>query len=222
MYFIIKIVSIFLLTISFTFAEDEIGVEGFEALFLKIASEAFFSEYEDEKNITYTNRDKIKEIEEKLKVLYKVTKELKDEIKETKELKKQLSSLLSEFSPATLGEIEKIDNIEKENLELQNLKLELKNLKDKIATISKKEIVKSEKVSKKEVKKNQESYEVKKLRLISSSAKVRKTPFINSTAIKLLNRDDIVEIESCDKFGWCKIKKEEAYIEKYLFLEIKN
>ena len=182
------ILSLFLFN-KIIFANEDV-IEGFEALFLKIASEAFFSEYEDEKNTTYINRDKIKNVEKKLQILYQKMEEFQEELVEIKNLKKQLQVILNDFSPTTT--IIKKFKIEKFH---------------KTETLKTKDVNITKKVEK-----------INKLRLISSSAKVRNFPFLNSEVTRVLKRDEIIIIDNCDSFGWCKIKDKEEYIQKYLFL----
>ncbi len=208
-----RVILLFCLIFNLTFA-NSFPVEGFEALFLKIASESFFSEFERDKNMTVSNKDKLKEVDEKLKILYKTTRELKEDIKEVRELKAKLTSFLSEVSMSPLGTIEKKQNEQiKSNIEVEELKMEilmLKNQLENFSTTPKKDVNNSNYTI--------ESSEVKKLTANSKTINVRAKPSRKSKIMRVLKRGEIIQIESCNKYGWCKIQGKDEFIEKYLFL----
>lgn len=52
-------------------------------------------------------------------------------------------------------------------------------------------------------------------------AAVRARPSRRASELWLLERDQLVTLEKCNRLGWCKIAGEEAYVAKFQFVEIK-
>ena len=44
---------------------------------------------------------------------------------------------------------------------------------------------------------------------------IKKRPFQNGAIVRYLYQNDIVDIESCDRYGWCKLQDKEEYIPKF-------
>jgi hypothetical protein len=61
----------------------------------------------------------------------------------------------------------------------------------------------------------------KKIRVIGQKVYLREKPYSNAKIISTLNYNQIVFIESCNKYNWCKIKDKEEYIAEY-FLDKKS
>lgn len=216
---------VFLITLNLkAISDSNISSLGFEALFLKIASESFFSEYEANKELLYLNQDKIERLEynfeqinEYLKRLSTIKQKLNSEYEDMKKLKSSLISIVKELSK------DEIDLNLLNNSEMESLKLEIESLKSQIQTLKslKQEPLSIERedniIYKRE---SQESNSTTKLKLISKSANIRETPFLTSEVLDTLNRDEIIVVDRCDKYGWCKLRDRDGYIPKYLFLEI--
>ena len=79
-----KIFILILLLSQISFAGE--ALSGLEAIFLKISSKLFFVDYENEKNITNSNKNNIEEINRKLLILDKNMKQLNSEIIEVKKI----------------------------------------------------------------------------------------------------------------------------------------
>jgi ribosomal protein L4 len=48
-----------------------------------------------------------------------------------------------------------------------------------------------------------------------SKASLKNSPYQNGKVIKYVYQDDILYLDGCDKYGWCKIKDKKEYIPKF-------
>ena len=93
-----------------------------------------------------------------------------------------------------------IDNTQNKDIEI--LKLENEKLKSYIQKLEKKKkITKS----------------IKKIiaKIYAKKVSTKKIPFQNGEIVRYLYLNDIIKIENCDKYGWCKLQDKEEYIPKF-------
>ncbi len=89
-----------------------------------------------------------------------------------------------------------------QNKDITNLKLENEKLKLYIQKLE----------NKNKVTKSIEKIVVK---INVQKVSTRKIPFQNGEIIRYLYLNDIIKIENCDKYGWCKLQDKEEYIPKF-------
>lgn len=182
------------------FSQDEIETtDALDLLLLKIVSQAFMSDYENEKNLTRKNSEAIKSLESAIRELNKKIEELKTLIG-----KEKIASIGSETITSS-------NNISSEEARL--LKSEIDALKTLLLRLISE---KKDSVDKKREIKDEEIVNLK-LELIAKVAQVKKEPSIKSNSIKSLQRGAIISVSNCNKYGWCKLKDEDGYVAKYLF-----
>lgn len=58
-------------------------------------------------------------------------------------------------------------------------------------------------------------------RVLVDELNIKSEPYYDSNILYVLKRNDIVNIEYCDTFNWCKLKNESSFIPKHL-LKIYN
>jgi len=51
--------------------------------------------------------------------------------------------------------------------------------------------------------------------VIHQKASIKNIPYQNGKIVRYVYWHDILEIQSCDKYGWCKLKDRNEYIPKY-------
>lgn len=203
--------------------DENLNSLGFEALFLKIASEAFFSEYEDGKSVTYSNQKRVQKLEKSLKdiqtflsKLSEMKQQLDREAEDLKRTKQQLFSILKELSSSEKSPNIEVNNLFKRDEDITYLKKEIDNLKNML-DLMRKNIKKEKKISSKTPPKIETIFKDEKLKVIAQSANIRLEPFLDSNISGELKQNSIIEIESCDRYGWCKLKNSEGFVAKYLF-----
>lgn len=151
--------------------------------------------------------------------------------KDVKELKEKVEVILNELykNKNLLSQKTKSEEAEpKQNEEIALLKEEIVLLKKEIALLKGPQAAKTE-VSKKEPNKtevkNEEKTEVEKevipanstkMTIASNKINVYEKPTPDSKVIGNMEKNDVVYIESCNDFGWCKVANKEAYIKKFL------
>lgn len=91
--------------------------------------------------------------------------------------------------------------------EIKSLRLEIDFLKEEIKKLS----IGTHKSSK--IDKN---HRMLTARVVVDELNVKIKPYHKATALYTLKRNNIISIEYCDSFDWCKIENENAFIPKYL------
>lgn len=177
--------------------ENVVKTSELELFLFKIGFESLLNDVKITKDKTSLNEREIGTINEKIELimaeLYKNNRVLLNDSSENSlnnsETKKQLNSLRSE--------------IEYLKEEIQNLKKKEKKetFKDNSA-LKVKEIIKITKANEKKV--------------ASSIANIYAKPFNEAKVLRKLKRNDLIFIESCNKFGWCKLENKEEFIKSFL------
>jgi len=183
------------------------------AFFQHILSKAFAVEFENEKNITRENRAKIAQVQADFEQL---KDELKAILKESlgKEGAKINQALQNGDINALLPVIEKINSeleLLKNSLEMMKKNSEdIKNLAERIAKLE---------GSKERIRESVKSGSEGIYYLNAPKALIYSTPTISSDAIGELSNGAEISFESCDKYGWCKLKGRDGFVARFLFLK---
>lgn len=198
----LKYIFLLLLSLNILNAEEDVVKTSELELFLfKVGFESLLKDVDITKDKSSLNEKEIKTINEKIELimseLYKDKRILLNNSEDTKSPvlnKDELINLKQEIL-FLKEEVQKLK-------ETQNVKV-LKEEK-KILIIKPKEI---------EIKKESNT---KQMRVVSDIANVYDNAFPKSNIIKKLKRDDLISIESCDSFGWCKLSSKKEYIKRFL------
>ncbi len=180
-----------------------------------LTSESFMTEFDFEKNKTRMNEQSIIELNSKIeKVIENFSIALTELSKNQQELAKKD------------GEIGKLknENVANPNIASQN-SMKIERLEQEITAIKSMLLELKNRERKSELKINTDTKKpTENITSVSSSktmyvgvdeAPVKQTPSDDSKTLKILRKDSRVFIESCDRFKWCKLKNEEAYIAGY-------
>ena len=199
-----KKVFIFIFLSIFIYANEDI--EELETIFLKIGVEAFLKDFENEKNITANQQQMIDFLSSKV---YEHEIELKklseNENQKENRVNKNNNFLVVEKNNVNLKDLyKKIDKMEKEI-----------NFYKKLALSNEKKIISLNKPKQNNIINDNIIYN-KKTFVNKDNTSIRSTPFISGKVLRIVNKNSFVDIEKCDKYGWCKLKNEDAYIAKYL------
>lgn len=186
-----KILLVILFTFTISSSNDNVVKTSELELFLfKIGFQSLLTDVEINKDKTKLNEDEIANINQKIELimteLYKNNRVLIDD---SNEMKKVESS---------------------ENRDLKTIQEEIISLKNEIELLKNKIYISPEKNTTEINLSNNE-------RVVNSdSVFIYLKPNQNSKTLKKLDKDSTVLIESCDKYGWCKLSNKEEYIKEFL------
>ncbi len=160
-----------------------------EMFLFKIGFTALVNDFENEKNITNLNSNDIKEL--KANVKYILSQMNKNKLLEN-------NSLVVDTKNSDNSELLKEIEILRNDLALLKSNINKKN----IPQVIKKQIITIDKGTQLTSKRD--------------GVNIRIAPLPNSRVIKQLSLGQSVEIEFCNKFGWCKVKNINGYVAKFL------
>ncbi len=160
-----------------------------EMFLFKIGFTSLLNDFQKEKNITKLNTNNINELQENVKYI----------------LNQMNKNKLVENN--NLAVVKKNHDNNKLLKEIEILRNELTSLK---SNINKKNIP--------QVITKPSTIINKNIKLTSKrdGVNIRISPLPNSKVIKQLSLGESVKIESCNKFGWCKVKDVNGYVAKFL------
>jgi hypothetical protein len=167
-----------------------------EMFLFKIGYTALINDFDNEKNNTKLNTIDIMKLKKDIKYIL-------ENMDKDGPIKK--SNLL-----VIKNDENKSDKLQKE---INNLKNEIKSLKIYIDTKI------NSNIKKKVILKQTTTYgdnSSKEMNINGSNVNVRDMPFLYGKVVGVLQYNDKVSIELCNKYGWCKIKGKNHYIAKYL------
>lgn len=202
------------------------GMSPMEMLLFKIGFTALVEEFEQEKNITLSNSERIATLEKNFELLVKFMEMTRGELLKDKDIqvkpgnsygiynteamKKELSAILNAYK-------KEIDH--SRDAELQRLRSEVAALKRDIRAIVRNT---SAQVEEKPRAQTREQTDGKagsnRFRVVVDEMNIRQKRSAASQSIGKLKRDDTVIFDSCDQYGWCTLKGREGFVPKYLFL----
>jgi len=184
---------LFILVLSFNslFAnESVVKTTELELFLFKVGFESLLKDVSITKDKSSLNTNEIEKINEKIELimneLYKDKRVLLNDSKE------------NQSSNINQNELNTLKN------EIAFLKEEINKLKEKKETKVKVLTIKKEKLNS------------NKMRVVSNIANIYNNPFSEANIVKTHKRNDLIDIEYCDKFGWCKISDNKYYVKKYL------
>ena len=139
-------------------------------------------------------------------------------------IKMGITSLTKDFELEKENILQNTNDIEELKKQVQyllqeNMKLKLQvketGIGDENISIQK-EVKKTPKKQLKQISyKNSDDSILRKAVISLTSASIIETPYPNSKTIAILNKDDLIKIRSCDKYGWCKLYERDGYIAMY-------
>jgi len=165
-----------------------------ELFLFKIGFEPLLKDVSKNKNKTQLNEDEIIILKNKINfIVEKMNKEENPFIKEEKNILNSDKDELNQLK-----------------LEISFLKSEILKLKDKKIknNISKKENIKE--------KSDDNQNFIQNALTMKNYSNIKEYPSENSRTLRKVERYTPLNIERCDKFGWCKILGQQEYIAKYL------
>lgn len=189
--------------------------------FLEIlTSEAFQAEFDFEKNRTRENSKGIESLTHDIEILAQnfsiAMLELSKRVDEIERANKE--SKIQESTDTVFVE-EKIENSEKSKeleLKIDSLAKSIEGLKELVEI--NRELLNGE-LKLKNIESSKTSNNIT-FKLISKRALIKLEPTTQSKNIGEIERDEVVEIEYCNRFKWCKLANRDGYVAKYLFIEI--
>jgi len=198
-----KILLILTILKVFIFANDDLNQTSLDMFLFKIGFTSLASEVEDQKKILSQNTSAIKKLQQQIDLLSDTNS------------KNKLSSNLNLNNQKSKNTI---NNLNKEIILLQSrLKNVLNNNKIKKIINEKPIILVKEKKKKVLIKKKSnfvQKLPYKYAKVKYDNLKVHNKAQSNSKITKLLDKNTLIKIAYCNKFLWCKIYKEQAYVAK--------
>lgn len=192
-----KILISFILCLNIMLAEQEntniVKTSELELFLFKIGFESLLKDVDNTKSKTNLNEEELKKLNSKIEIIM-------DEIyKDKRVLKSDNSSVV-------------IQNTTNNN-ELVELKKEIELLKTQMNELKKSRlVVKEEKNKSNKIKEDKNNI----YKVSATLVNLRDKATSNSNIVGVLTEGTLVTIDSCDKFGWCKLKGEDKYISKFL------
>lgn len=187
-----KLILSFLLALNILVAQENNTVKTSELeLFLfKIGFESLLKDVEITKDKSNLNEEELKKLNDKVELI------MNEIYKDKRVLKVENSSIQT---PVNNEEIIKL----KEEVAL--LKEQMKSLKNDLS------VKKIEPINQNE----QEINKASNATVTALKGYIRVKPISSSQVLRVANQNESLDIESCDRFGWCKIRGEKAYIAKF-------
>ena len=204
-----KILLILTILKVFIFANDDLNQTSLDMFLFKIGFTSLTSEVEEQKKILDQNTIAIKKLQQQIDLLSDTNS------------KNKLSTGLNLNNQKSKNTI---NNLNKEIILLQSRLKNVLNDNKIQKIINEKPIIlvkekKKKVLIKKEHKVKKKSNFIQKLpykyaKVKYDNLKVHNKAQSNSKITKLLDKNTLIKIEYCNKFLWCKIYKEQAYVAK--------
>lgn len=194
-----KIILGCILCIGLLFAQESenknvVKTSELELFLFKIGFESLLKDVEITKDKSNLNEEELKKLNDKVELIMN-------------EIYKDKRVLKSDNKAVVI-------NQQVDNREIESLKNEIEFLKSEIKSLKTTSIKQETKISQNSLP--IESKEGNITQIIVDDANVRDNPSLKGNIIEVLKKNQKIEIESCDKFDWCKIKGEEKYLSKIL------
>lgn len=220
----------FLVGVSLLFAAQpqEESMSPMEMLLFKIGFTALVEEFEQEKNTTRSNSERIATLEKNFELLVKFMEMTRGELMQerdiqvkpgnrygiynTEAMKKELSAILESY---------KKEISHSREAELQRLRGEVAALKRDIRMLAENRSAVAARDTEKRAEPKQSktnSPEAKHYRVVVDEMNIRQARSASSPSIGKLQRGDRVVFGSCSRYGWCSLAGREGYVPKHLFL----
>ena len=207
--------------------ESEEGVSPMEMLLFKIGFTALVDEFEQEKNATRSNSERIAALEKNFELMVKFMEMTRGELLKDKDIQVTPGSSYGIYNTEAMKkELSVIlENYKKEmdhskDAELQRLRSEVTALKRDILVLAQKGRMDQpeEKAEPKSTKRTISHAGDGRFRVVVDEMNIRQKRSAASASLGVLKRDETVVFDSCDRFGWCTLQGRKGYVPKYLFL----
>lgn len=190
-----RIIVFFLLSLNILIANQTnvVKTSELELFLFKVGFESLLSDVEITKNKSDLNENELKKLNSKIEII--MSELYKDK------------RVLTNDSKSTVSVVN-VNGVD------EDIKKELSVLKDEISILknqlNKLLVVKKTKKTKK-ITLNTKDYKIR-----VESANIRAGAFPSAKVIDVLNKDILVSIEYCNKYGWCKFKDEKKFVSRFL------
>lgn len=194
-----RIVFLVLLSLNILFANENseesntVKTSELELFLFKVGFQSLLKDVDITKNKASLNEEELKKLNSKIEIIM-------DELYKNKRVLKTDSSSVVVNDTTALKEID-------------TLKEEIALLKKQMKELSSKKVVIPEV---KKINKENNKLQVKFAKVIRNDISVRNAPFPTAKIVGTYSLNDSVEIDFCNKYGWCKLKNEEKYIARFL------
>lgn len=163
-----------------------------ELFLFKIGFESLLNDVDITKNKASLNEEELRKLNSKIEIIM-------DELYKNKRV------LKTDSSPVIVNDNTNKEEINKLKEEIALLKLQMKEFSQK----------KEKKYENKKVVTDKKS-KSKYAQVIRENISVRNAPFPTAKVVDTYTLNDNVQIDYCNKYGWCKVKNEEKYIARFL------
>lgn len=177
-------------------SENIVKTSELELFLFKIGFESLLNDVKINQDKTSLNEREIGNLNEKIELIMA-------------ELYKNNRVLLNDSSENSLDASKTNEELELLRSEIEHLKQEIQNLKKQPKIEPENELVLKPSKKIKINKRNEK-------RVASSTANIYSKPFASANILRRLKRNDLVKIEFCNKYGWCKLKNKEEFIKSFL------
>ena len=202
-----KILVMLILCLNILFSQEEnqnvVKTSELELFLFKVGFESLLKDVDSTKNKSEINEEELKKLSSKVELI------MNEVYKEKRVLNADNNSTVV------------INSSDKQEIEL--LKKEIELLKLQMQEFSNNKITMKNEEEKKEIKEKQiediiitKTLENQTRKIAVDSSNIRSKPNTQAEIVEVLAIDTVIEIESCDKYDWCKLKDEEKYISKFL------
>lgn len=200
-----KQVLLFIIFIFSNLSSDETINKELETIFFKTGLDALISDFESEKNTTSQQQKSIDFLMKKVYIHEQILKKLPQETNQN-----QLTLPLNdkEYFQASNEEKKMILDLIKE---VASLKQELQSYKQ---TLNQTKLNNQDPNTVKLTDQNISNEAT--ARIATKEATLRLMPNAKAPIVKTLFRGQMMQIQWCNKYDWCKLKDQEAYIAKFL------
>jgi len=182
----------------------------FELFLIKIGITSLVNDFENQKKIVNTNSKSIELLKSDVKYL------LQQNIKNKLLVKEDDSSISNSTDELALLKAEN-ERLKKYLQTLENEKVKRIENTKRIKVLEKSIIAKKEIEKQKKAKMPKVKYRVVYLK----DADIHKKSSATSKIVRYVKYGDILDIQKCTYYGWCKLKGKKEYIAKYKIKKIK-
>jgi hypothetical protein len=207
---------------------EEETMSPMEMLLFKIGFTALVEEFEEEKNTTQSNSERIAALEKNLELLVKFMEMTRGELLKDRDIRVKPGSSYGIYNTEAMKkELSVILETYKKEID-HSRETELKRLRSEVAALKRdiRSLVQNRAqtpVVQVEPAKNTErktASRTGKYRVVVDEMNIRHERSASSPSVGKLKRDDRVEFGSCDRYGWCTLAGREGYVPKHLFLPV--
>jgi hypothetical protein len=197
-----KLLLAFILCLNLMFAKEDnsnvVKTSELELFLFKVGFESLLKDVDSTKSKVNLNEDEIKKLNSKVEII----------MNEIYKDKRVLNPENSKINVTNLSNNQELEELKKE---IQALKIQINELKSNKLDNEAVVINNTEEkiISKKKNIIKGEEY------IVSTKAYLRDAPMPNSKVLAILEKGEIVTLDYCDKFSWCKLIDSDIYVPVY-------